>query len=206
MPQLKRIIGKLLVCALIAGAAVPAWGAGLSSPRVQLLDLSGHSVNPLEGANKATVFVFVRTDCPISNRYAPLLHRIHDEYAAKGVAFWLVYVDPRQSAEAIEKHLKEYDFAIGALRDPKHGLVKLTGAQVTPEAAVFVPGNAAKGGESGPQMIYRGRIDDQYVAFGVTRPAPTTHDLENVLEKVVAGKPLKETTTKAVGCFISDLD
>ncbi len=206
MPRHKRIIGSFLACALTASAAVSASGAGDPSASVQLLDLSGHAVNPLAAANPATVFVFVRTDCPISNRYAPLLHRIHDRYATKGVAFWLVYVDPRQSSEAIEKHLKEYDYAFGALRDPKHELVKLTGAQVTPEAAVFISSRSGAGGEARPRMVYRGRIDDQYVAFGVTRPAATTHDLEDILEKIIAGKPLQQTKTKAVGCFISDLD
>ncbi len=207
MPQDKRIIGHALAWAFLIIVAGVGLSAATPSAPVHLLDLSGHAVNPLEDAGKkATVFVFVRTDCPISNRYAPLLHRIHDEYAAKGVAFWLVYVDPRQTAQAIEQHQREYNYAIRALRDPKHELVKLTGAQVTPEAAVFVPSQPAQTGDAGQRMIYRGRIDDQYVAFGVTRPAATTHDLEEVLEKIVAGKPLQETTTQAVGCFISDLD
>lgn len=189
---------------VVAGAGICA---ASPSSRLQLLDLSGHSVYPLEaGDKKAAVFIFVRTDCPISNRYAPLLNRIYKEYSPKGVAFWLVYVDPRQSAKAIEQHLREYDYGFGALRDPKHELVKLTGAQVTPEAVVFVPGNSAQASDSGQRMVYRGRIDDQYVAFGVTRPAATTHDLEDVLEKVIEGRPAKETTNRAVGCFISDLD
>jgi AhpC/TSA family len=198
-----QIIAWFLFVAL-AGAAVCA---ATPSARIQLQDLSGHSVDPLEaGGKKATVFVFVRTDCPISNRYAPLLHRIYTKFSPKGVNFWLVYVDPRQTAKAIEEHLREYVYGFEALQDPKHELVKLTGAEITPEAIVFVPGNSTDDGGTSQRIVYRGRIDDQYVAFGITRPAPTTHDLENVLEKVIEGKPLKETTTKAVGCFISDLD
>lgn len=207
MPRCRRIFGQILACTLVVFAIGPGLCPAASSVQVQLSDLSGRLVNPLDDAGKkATVFVFVRTDCPISNRYAPLLHQIHDAYASKGVGFWLVYVDPRQSAQAIEAHLQEYDYAIGALRDPKHELVKLTGAQVTPEVVVFVPGPFGGQRAAGQRMVYRGRIDDQYVAFGVTRPAATTHDLEDVLEKILAGRPIKETTTKAVGCFISDLE
>ena len=55
------------------------------------------------------------------------------------------------------------------------------------------------------RMVYRGRIDDRHVAFGRARPAPTTRDLEEVLEAIVEGKPVTATTTTAVGCFISDL-
>ncbi len=199
------IIASIALMIVFAASDLEVFAASPSSP-LQLFDLDGKKVNPLAANNnKATVFVFVRTDCPISNRYAPVLRAIHRQYSTQGVAFWLVYVDPRQEAKAIEQHLREYDYGFGALRDPKHELARLTGAQVTPEAAVFVPGKSANTSEPSPRMVYRGRIDDQYVAFGVTRPAATTHDLEDVLKKVLQGQPLKETTTRAVGCFISDL-
>ena len=63
---------------------------------------------------------------------------------------------------------------------------------------VFVPDKSKKW-----QMVYRGRIDDRYVAFGKMRPAPTVRDLEQVLEAIIAGKEVKTKVTKAVGCFIS---
>jgi hypothetical protein len=71
----------------------------------------------------------------------------------------------------------------------------MTGVRVTPEAAVFVSG----------QIVYRGRIDNRYVAFGKTRPAPTAHDLEAALETILKGKPVTNATTTAIGCFIPDL-
>ncbi|MGC1581608.1 MAG: hypothetical protein WA766_09000, partial [Candidatus Acidiferrales bacterium] len=41
------------------------------------LDLNGKSVDPLKAApGKIVVLIFVRTDCPISNRYAPAIQRI----------------------------------------------------------------------------------------------------------------------------------
>ena len=45
--------------------------------RQQALDLSGSPKDPLkETPVKVVVLVFVRTDCPISNRYAPQLQDI----------------------------------------------------------------------------------------------------------------------------------
>ena len=41
---------------------------------------------------------------------------------------------------------------------------------------------------SGPRLVYRGRIDDRYVDFGTARAAPTTRDLEQVLDAIVAGE------------------
>lgn len=196
---------------LMAGAflvilATTGFCADPAHSQLKLLDLSGHAVNPLEATNqKATVFLFVRTDCPISNRYAPLVRRIYEKYSPQGVAFWLVYLDRSESAKTIERHRREFDYRCGALRDPQHALVKLTGARVTPEAAVFVPEEPSGSGARRLRMIYRGRIDDQYVDFGVAHPAPTTHDLENILEEIALGKTVQPSTTRAVGCFISDL-
>lgn len=190
---LLSVVGILLGAVLGSGDQAP-------SEQLQLLDLTGRQVQPLDATDaKATVFLFIRTDCPISNRYAPEVRRLYDKFASRGVAFWLVYLDGDESVETIRKHLKEYEYHLGVLRDPWHTLVKMTGVQVTPETAVFVPQ------EAGHRMVYRGRIDDRYVAFGKTRPAPTAHDLEQLLEAILRGRPVPSRTTPAIGCFISDL-
>jgi hypothetical protein len=167
-----------------------------ASEALPLLDLDGHTLDPLAGAAaRASVFLFTRTDCPISNRYAPELHRIRNAFAPRGIAFLLVYVDPSQGAESIRAHMKEYGYVWGALRDPRHALVARTSARVTPEAAVFL-----REGE-GSRLVYHGRIDDRYLDFGKARASPSTHDLERKLDEIVSGGP----ETRAVGCFIADL-
>lgn len=162
-----------------------------------VLDLAGNRVDPLPrpGAGPA-VLIFLRTDCPIANRYAPELRRLQDRFARNGVAFWLVYPDPGETPEAIRRHQRDFGLGFRALRDPQHDLVKATEATVTPEAAVFVAG------DGGPQLVYRGRIDDRYVDFGRSRPAPRTRDLRDVLQALAAGSRVTPRTTPAVGCFI----
>lgn len=165
------------------------------------LDLSGAAVDPLPGRGAGpVVLVFVRTDCPIANRYAPELRRLQDRFYGKGVAFWLVYPDPSEKPDAIRRHQREFGLAFRALRDPRHELVKAAQATVTPEAAVFVAG------PDGPRMVYRGRIDDRYVGFGRSRPAPTRRDLREVLQALAAGSAVAPSTTPAVGCSIPPLD
>ena len=166
-----------------------------------VLDLAGQPVDPLPrpGAPPA-VLVFVRTDCPIANRYAPELRRLQDRFAREGVAFWLVYPDPSETPGVIRRHQRDFGLGFHALRDPQHELVKATQATVTPETAVFV------GSAAGPRMVYRGRIDDRYVDFGRARPAPTTRDLREVLQALAAGQALTPRTTPAVGCFIAPLE
>lgn len=169
--------------------------------RLSLLDLEGKSVNPLaDSGAKAVVFIFTRADCPISNRYAPEIRRLGESFTSEKVKFWLVYPDADAQPDAIRRHVKEYDYNCEALRDPRHELVRATGVGVTPEAAVFVFGR------SGARMIYRGRIDDRYAAFGKYRPAPAARDLEDVLTAIAGGATIEFKTTPAVGCYISDLD
>jgi peroxiredoxin len=168
--------------------------ANRHSPQLAVLDLENRTVNPFEDQKaRAVVFFFVRTDCPISNRYAPEIERLAAKYVSEGVAFWLVYPEPSTSLKEIEQHRKDYHLSLQALRDPERALVRMAKIKVTPEAAVFLPGG---------HEVYRGRIDDRYVDIGKERPAPTTHDLDDALRSVVGGKPLASSVTRAVGCYI----
>src|SRR5690349_23098298 len=88
---------------------------------------------------RATVLIFVRTDCPISNRYAPEIQRIAARFSSDGVRFWLVYPDSSETAESIQKHRAEYHYDLGVFHDPRHVLVKAARVRVTPEAAIFLP-------------------------------------------------------------------
>lgn len=181
-----------------AGLALILGGvSAVATPSLQLRDVDNHVVNPFQQAagRKAVVFLFVSIDCPISNRYAPIVRQLNDTFAAKGVEFWLVYPNPFDTPDGIRKHLKDYSYTEGALLDPDHALAKLAKASVTPEAAIFDP----QGRE-----LYHGRIDDRYVNLSLERPAPTRHDLEDALNAIVLGKPIAQTSTTAVGCFISD--
>ena len=176
---------------------VLAASMGLGAEPPVLDDLDGRSIKPLEAPDAvATVLVFVRTDCPISNRYAPDIRRLRESFHGRGIVFWLVYVDPGESAEALRAHLREYDYGVEALRDPEHLLAGRAGARVTPEAAVF--------GRK-QELLYRGRIDDRYSGFGEARPQATRRDLEQALLAILSGKKPSPARTDAVGCYISDL-
>ena len=132
------------------------------------------------------------TDCPISNRYAPEVRRLHDEFAG-AVRFWLVYVDAGRPSGELREHRSSFGYPFAALRDVDGALAAHAGATVTPQAAVF---DAAR------RLVYRGRIDDRFVAFGVARRAPRTRDLRDRLRRLAAGEVLSFSETRAVGCYI----
>jgi thiol-disulfide isomerase/thioredoxin len=160
------------------------------------LDLDGKSVNPLKSnAGQLVVLVFVREDCPVSARYAPTIQRISEEHR-KDARFYLVFPDKSASPSDIRKYLRDFRYSIPGLRDPEHALVKQAHAQVTPEAAVF----DAKGA-----LVYHGRIDNLYEAYGRARSAPTTHELEDAIQALLAGRTPSNAEVAGVGCYISDL-
>lgn len=168
-----------------------------TNQKIVLFDLSGQQVNPLGTKNfVATVFLFTRTDCPISNRYAPEVRRLFERYEPEGIEFQLIYVDPDEDTEMIRQHLSDYSYPCGALRDPEHRLVEFSGATRTPEAAVFT---------SDRRLAYLGRINDQYIDFGKARHKASAHDLADALDAILAGKAVAQPKTEAIGCYISDL-
>jgi hypothetical protein len=143
-----------------------------------------------------TVLIFVSTDCPISNRYAPEIVRLYDQFTPQGVRFRLVYPNPLDTPAAIGTHVKSYGYPPIAERDPQHELVKQAGATITPEAAVF---------DRNGHLVYLGRIDNRFVEIGRERPAATEHDLRQALTALIAGTPISQARTQAVGCFIGDM-
>lgn len=150
---------------------------------------------PFSETGHITVLIFARTDCPITNRYAPEIARLADEFRHNGVEFYLVYPDRSETDAAIDAQIREYSLPEQWVRDPDRRLVKMAEVTVAPEAAVFNRAN---------QLLYHGRIDDRWVAFGKSRPTPQTHDLELVVSAAVSGKPVPETQTRAIGCSLAD--
>lgn len=196
-----RVMQKLRTCARMVIVAL-ALGCLLSFPVAaqvpakDLVDLDGKAVNPFQHANgRLIVFLFVRTDCPISNRYAPTIQELDKQYK-KNAEFYLVYPVKSETSEQIRSHMMEFGYKLHALRDPDGELVKAAQTKVTPEAGVFT---------SGGQLLYHGRIDDWYAEFGRSKSMPSTHELSAALEQTVAGKPVLVTTMPAVGCYLPDV-
>jgi hypothetical protein len=165
--------------------------AGLS-----LVDATSVARRPLAAPDGALAVVFlVSHDCLISNRYGPEIGRICAAYGSRGVSCRLVYVDPSLGDTDALTHAREHghgDYPVFV--DREHTLVRGLDAQIAPEVIVL----NSRGG-----IAYRGRIDDQAVAWGVSRRRVRTHDLRDALDALVAGRPPAAPRTPPVGCFIA---
>jgi len=164
---------------------------------IRLQEVAGEWSEPLSANGaKAIVFIFVSIECPLSNGYAPKLRRINEAFAPKGVVLRLVYPNADEGEAKVKKHLEEYDLPFTAYCDSRHELVRAARVRVTPEAAVYVPDKG---------WVYHGRIDNRYVELGKARPAATREDLQEALSAVLAGTPVKVSSTRAIGCSIPAL-
>ena len=147
-------------------------------------------------ADRATVLLFISTECPVSNRYAPEIQRIYRAFSPQGVRFWLVYPNRSDTPAIVAKHREMFGYPDIVLRDRTNAFLKAANPLVTPEVAVF---------DANRRLVYSGRIDDRFVELMRERPQPTSHDLEDALTAVLANKTVEPSRTQAVGCFIADM-
>ncbi len=175
-----------------------AMSAGLTGTLA--VDLNGHPVEQLAPAGaRAVVLFFAASDCPISNRYIPEVQRLAKEVEPLGVHFWFVYPNPGDSASVVRAHDAEFAIDSYTALDTKQTLVRMAHVTITPEAAVFVPEGA------GLHEVYRGRIDDRYLALGRERPQAAHHDLEEAIRAILADKPVPQPGGPPIGCSIVTL-
>lgn len=162
--------------------------------RYSLLDSRGNQHSERDFAHaKAAVFLFIATECPISNRYAPEVNRIVDDYSRKSFAFFAVHSDPDERAAQVKKHSQEFGYGFPALLDPQQILARRFGVVATPTAVVVSPAG---------EILYRGRIDNRYIDFGSYRDAGIESDLRLTLDSIAASKPVANRFTKVIGCAL----
>jgi thiol-disulfide isomerase/thioredoxin len=181
---------------ILLGAYLPLLLLG--SLDFSLKDAGGstHTAADLSRA-KATVLIFVATECPNSNSYAPILARLYREYSPRGIAFFNVYSDPSETSATVRKHDTDFETPFPALLDPHQTLARETGARSTPEVVILSPSG---------QKLYRGRVDNRFVEPGKTRYQPTENDLDEALGAILRGKAVPHAVTRTIGCAIPGIE
>ena len=180
---------------VLPGAGVIMLLAGSVSGQTR--DLDGRSIEPFAPKGKASVLLFIQSDCPVSNSYAPEIQRICKAYASRGISCSLAYEDVKIDTAAVRKHMKDFAYTysgVTATIDGSRALADRARATITPQAVVVDVRGTVR---------YRGRIDNFYASLGKPRQHVTEHDLTDALDAIVAGKPVPKPETEALGCFIT---
>lgn len=187
---LSRRAVLVLVAWLLASHSDAKGGQTVDSLR--LSDAAGVIHTCEEWSNKkAILFFFLAPECPAANGYSPLMARIAAEFESRGVLVYGVHCDLDVTSKLAKQHAQEFGLTFPILLDPDQTIPRQTGVTRTATAVVTDP----KG-----EVLYRGRIDDRYPALGKRRPEARTHDLEDALNAVLAGKKPAVSETEVVGC------
>lgn len=156
-------------------------------------DAEGKAHKPLANEQqRATVIVFVMHDCPLTNKSAPELNRLVEEFGNRGVRFYRIYGD--ETDEQIRKHGSDFGLSFPGLRDPEMALAQITSATRAPEAVLISPEG---------ELLYRGRIDDRAIALGKVRPVAKRRDLHLAIAAALDGKRPETRFAPAVGCYLN---
>jgi hypothetical protein len=182
-----------LLTSLLALVATAASAADLGRVAdFALNDVEGRPRTAAEWSQaKAVVYCVLGTECPVSNGYCPQMQRLADKYSAQGVAFVGAYAEPELTADDAQKHGEEYGLKFARLLDPEHRLIGSTGAKRMPTFVVARPDG---------RIAYRGRIDDRWSPEGKRRDVPRTHELEDAIEAVLAGREPRVAESPTFGC------
>jgi thiol-disulfide isomerase/thioredoxin len=127
---------------------------------------------------KAIVVDFWSSRCPVSEKYEPVLKKLAQDYASKGVVFLPIDANYNEPADEVNKIRTSRGVPYRVLMDQAQGkLASYFGASHTPEAYVITPAGV---------LVYHGNLDE----------------IGGALDAVLAGKPVPKAETKAFGCSI----
>ncbi len=143
------------------------------------------------GAKKVYVLVFTNTSCPVVQRYLPTLQSLSAQY--KDVQFAAVNAAEEDTIVAMATQAVRYEVDFPFVKDFGGKCAKALGVTRTPEAVVL---------DAERRIRYRGRIDDQYRLGGVKKE-PTSRDLKDAVEAVLAGREVAKPETEVDGCPIT---
>jgi len=171
---------------------------GQANGGTAIRDIDGRAHRPFQPADTVYVLLFVMSDCPISNAYAPEIQRICQTSVAREFRCLLLYEDAQIAAPGVRAHRQAYGYSpIAAAIDARAVTAARAGASIAPEAVVV---------DRSGTVRYRGRIDNLYADLGRRRQAATVHDLRDALDAVLSGREVSTPRTEAHGCYITRPD
>lgn len=142
------------------------------------------------------VFVFLDTECPISQKIAPRLQALATIYSRR-VSFTAVFPAQYVSHKDINQFKQNFSLKIGSRIDATHWLVNQYHITTTPEVLLISDRGL---------VLYRGAVDNQFYKLGKYRVNPTEFYLRDAIEAVLDGRQVSINQVTPVGCLINRLD
>lgn len=138
------------------------------------------------------VVVFLATDCPISNRYIPLLNEIAGKDRIKPpICVYGVISSPHVTRENALAHSEKFKPQFPVLFDASGELREQLKPTHTPH--VFLLSHRGK-------ILYDGAIDDRFAAINKAKMTPSRHYLKDAIQSLLKREKIGLSSTTPVGC------
>lgn len=169
---------------------------GTIAPDFELEDVrTGETVSRKDFEGRPLAVLFLCNHCPYVKRIQPGLVTLGNDYAATDVAIVGIAPNdaaayPEDSPAELARVADEQGYVFPLLYDEDQSVAQAYGAVCTPDIYVF---------DRDHRLVYRGQFDD---ARPRNDEPVTGHDLRRAIDAVLAGLPVPEEQTPAVGCGI----
>ena len=142
---------------------------------------------------RATVLLFISGSCPTARSYEDRLIAMQSRWHRQGVRLVAInsnnpHLSPPDTLEAMARRAGMRGFNFPYLKDADGAVARSYGVICTPHAFVL---------DRNLAVAYTGRIDDSRTGAGIS-----SHDLEDAIAAVVAGRPVAVAKTAPFGCGI----
>lgn len=196
---MKKVLIFFVAAALAAFApAKKGYDVGDSVSDFKLKNVDGKMVSLADFKSaKGFIVIFDCNTCPVSKAYNDRIQALNEKYAAKG--FPLIAINPNSPEESsgdsfdeMVKYAKNKGYEFPYLYDESQAVIRQFGPTNTPHVYILSKtGNDIK-------VAYIGAIDDN----SRDASAASKKYVETAVEELLAGKPVSNTKTKAVGCGV----
>jgi hypothetical protein len=138
------------------------------------------------------VNIFLACECPISQKYVPLLNSLYSKYKTDPAFKWKFIVPGKVSKTEISTFIREFDVQFPIEPDRRQIKVNELHAGTTPQVVIVTD-----------SIVYSGAIDNWFFELGKYRRAATEHYLVDALESIKDGRLPAIRETEAIGCPIA---
>ena len=168
---------------------------GDAAPHFDLPGTDGYRHKLEEYADKvALVVIFSCNHCPYVQAYEDRMMELQRTFGPQGAQLVAINSNetahhPEDSFDHMVERAQARNFNFPYLRDDSQEIARAYGAERTPHIFAF---------DRDQKLVYTGAIDDNWKEpEAVTRPY-----LADALTALIAGQPVAEATTHAIGCSV----
>ena len=177
--------------------AVQAWGLE-PQQRVENFRLMDHQGGSHElyyfSDARAVVFMVQGNSCPIVRNAMPRFKELRDQYAEKGVQFFMLNSNLQDNRQSVSQEAEEFGFDIPILIDETQIIGESLGLVRTGEVFVVDPKTWS--------VSYRGAVDDR-LTYENQKAEAKDHYLRDALDNMLAGEAVAVASTDSLGCLIN---